>query len=139
MMIDPNFAPASARARPLQILYAEDVWELRELMRFFLHAEGHSLEAVVNGKEAAAMVAARPDHFDLLMTDHRMPVMSGIDLVRTVRSLGFTGKIVVISASVDALELEQYRALGVDEILDKPIAPSALTAAMAKLFPAIPR
>src|SRR3979490_3027121 len=90
----------SAATRPLRILYAEDMNALRELMSIAMTQEGHFIETVGNGSEALERLTQADAAFDLLITDHEMPRLNGLELVRQVRQLPYAGKIVVLSAEL---------------------------------------
>ena len=126
------------QARPLRILYAEDMRDLREIARMSLTREGHTLECAVNGAEALDKIMAAPGAIDLLLTDHHMPVMNGLALVAAVRGLNFPGKIIVFSSELNPRVGAEYLKLSVDCILQKPIFPSELRRVIADLFPADP-
>lgn len=130
---------ASAPAvRPLRILYAEDLRDLREIARVSLARDGHRVECVINGALALSHVVANPAGTDLLLTDHHMPVMNGLALVAAVRALAFPGKIIVFSSELSPAVTAEYHKLKVDCVLPKPIFPSELRAVIAGLFPAEP-
>lgn len=122
--------------RAVRILYAEDVRELRELARIVFSRDGHTVECVSDGSEALDLITADPHRFDLLVTDHHMPRMNGLDLVLHVRQTPFPGKIMVFSSELNPAIAGEYRKLGVDRILFKPVYPSFLRQAIAELFPA---
>ena len=56
-----------------------------------------------------------------------MPRMNGLELVRNVRKTAFAGRIIVFSSELSEDVNEQYRALGVDLILPKPIFPATFS------------
>ncbi len=85
-----------------------------------------------------ASFPATPDAFDLLLTDHHMPVMNGLELVTAVRSLPFFGKIIVFSSELSPAVAIEYRKFSVDLILQKPIFPSELRRVLAEMFPPVP-
>jgi CheY-like chemotaxis protein len=124
------------KARPLRILYAEDLRDLREVARMALTRDGHSIECVVDGSVALEKITAAPESVDLLITDHHMPVMNGLELVTAVRALGFPGKIVVFSSELSVAVADEYRRMAVDGFLPKPIFPSELRRVLAGMFPA---
>jgi CheY-like chemotaxis protein len=66
------------------ILVAEDENDLRELLRLALEGAGYSVRAAADG--AAALELARSDPPRLLVTDLRMPVMDGLDLIHALRA-----------------------------------------------------
>jgi two-component system chemotaxis response regulator CheY len=126
------------KTRALRIIYAEDLRDLREVARMSLTRDGHTIECVEDGTLALARITATPDAFDLLLTDHHMPLMTGLELVAAVRALPFPGKIIVFSSELSPAVSAEYRKLAVDLILPKPIFPSELRRVLAGMFPAAP-
>ena len=72
--------------------------------------------------------AAQP--FDIIITDHHMPRMNGLDLVRRLRMRKFAGKIIVLSASLTKENIRAYEELEVDMMLAKPFDVGELQLAM---------
>jgi two-component system chemotaxis response regulator CheY len=124
---------SSAPKRFLRILYADDVRELRELARLSFSRDGHGIECVVDGVAALSRIK-EDSSFDLVITDHHMPNMNGLELVRNLREVGFTGKIMVFSSELNPDVAVEYRKFNVDRILYKPVYPSALRFVLAELF-----
>lgn len=127
-------APVTAK-RFLRILYADDMPELREVARLSLSREGHGIECYADGAQGLARVTADPT-FDLVMTDHHMPNMNGLEFVQALRNLEFAGKIMVFSSELSVDVSREYNRLRVDRIIYKPVFPSMLRQAIAELFPA---
>ena len=73
---------------------------------------------------------------DLLITDHHMPNMNGMQLVRSVRDLPFHGKILIFCSELSPIVNHAYRQLDVDRILFKPVFPSELRRALVELYTA---
>src|SRR5688572_3570836 len=117
--------PTTTSKRFLRILYADDLRELRDVARISFSREGHGIECVDDGLIALNRVMA-DSGFDLVITDHHMPNMNGLELVKGLRKLGFAGKIMVFSSELDPRVGAEYRTLGVDRVLFKPVFPSAL-------------
>ena len=128
----------SPAVHPLRILYAEDLRQLREFMSIMLAKEGHLVETANDGLEALDWLAKAPAAFDLLITDHHMPRLNGLELVRRVRDLPYRGRIIVFSSELGELVHEGYRMLGVDLILPKPIFPITLRRILEQLFARVP-
>lgn len=120
------------------MLYADDMRELRELITHVLGRDGHLVETVPDGRLAWERLKAGPQIYDLLITDHHMPVMNGLELVRHVRDGGFRGKIVVFSSELSPLVQARYRAFGVDLVMSKPVFPPELRQTVRDLFTAPP-
>jgi DNA-binding response OmpR family regulator len=118
---------------PLNILLAEDERSVAFSISFALKADGHKIEIVSDGEEALAELTRKPGAFDLLITDHSMPRMNGVELVKRLRDTAFRGKIVVLSAHLSAENVAAYAALGVDMMIPKPFDVHLLRAAIREV------
>jgi len=107
-------------AHPLNILLAEDERPVAFSISFALKGDGHKIEIVSDGEEALSELKRKPDAFDVLITDHSMPRMNGIELVKRLRESGFRGRIAVLSAHLSEETRAAYLALGVDTMIPKP-------------------
>ena len=116
-------SPASADAAPVrvQVLYADDVRELRQLMRHALTVAGFAITCVPDGADAWAEIQRHPAQYHVLITDHHMPQMSGLELVRRLRQSDFAGRIIVISSELGESTDLAYHELNVDALLKKPV------------------
>ncbi len=104
----------------LRILTVEDETAVAQLLALVLCGPKCKVSAAGDGVEALAKIAAAAQPFDVVITDHKMPRMTGLDLVRRLRAQNFAGKIVVLSAFLDQENTRSYKALGVDLLLAKP-------------------
>jgi CheY-like chemotaxis protein len=109
----------------MRILLVEDEVDVR---RFFARAVGFiapgaEIVEAADGREALAQFEERA--FDLVLSDHKMPNMTGVELLRALRR-GSDVPFLLITAD-RAIEREAYAA-GVNELLIKPIGISALRA-----------
>ena len=104
----------------LNILLAEDERSVAFSISFALKADGHKIEIVSDGEEALSELTRKPGAFDVLITDHSMPRMNGVELVKRLHETAFRGKIVVLSAHLSAENRAAYFALGVDTMIPKP-------------------
>jgi two-component system chemotaxis response regulator CheY len=127
-------ASLPAPHKHLRVLYADDLPELRDVMRISLSRDGHGIECVADGQIALHRVTEDPT-FDLVITDHHMPNLNGMEFVRGLRALDYRGRVMVFSSELSAAVAAEYRTLAVDRILYKPVYPSALREVIAELFP----
>ncbi len=125
----PSTSHSSAR-KQLRVLCADDDEQLATMLEAALARAGYFVECVHDGQMAFERIAADLEFFDLLVTDHRMPRLTGLQLVERLRGAGFSGKIIVHSSHLPQGETTAYRALAVSEILFKPVALSELLAAV---------
>jgi CheY-like chemotaxis protein len=125
---------AARPARPLRVLYADDMKELRDLLKIVLGKEGHLVETVSDGTLAHELLVANPNAYDLLITDHHMVDMNGLELVQRVRELPYAGKILIFSSELSAEVTAAYHRLAVDQVIHKPVFPAALRKLIADMF-----
>ena len=100
---------------------------------FALKCDGHKVQVVADGGQALASVRVEPDAFNLLIPDHSMPGMTGVELVERFREISFCGKIIVRSAHLPAENRAAYEALTVDAMVSKPFDVHELRATVMRL------
>src|SRR5437763_16810020 len=82
----------------LRILTVEDEPAVTHMLALLLGGPGAKITNACDGWMALMKIGAAAEPFDVIITDHRMPRMNGLDLVRRLRVRQFTGKIIVLSA-----------------------------------------
>ena len=105
---------------PAKILVVEDNTDSRDMLTFWLKAEGFKVSCAENGKEALKLLAVeRPE---LIITDISMPVMDGIELIKKLREQPElkTIPVLVISAFRSGIVGEALQA-GADAATAKPL------------------
>ena len=131
----PSAAPEDDRisvasALGLRVLLAEDNSINTILARALLEREGCHVECAANGFEA--INAARSGGHDLILMDVRMPGMDGIQASRILRSEGYAGAIVALTADAFEDDRRACMAVGMDDFLTKPLEAGALRAVLAR-------
>jgi two-component system chemotaxis response regulator CheY len=126
-------ASQTSPRKSLRVLYADDMRELRQLLEIVLGRDGHKVESVHDGKLALEMLKRDLTSYDVVITDHHMPTISGLELVAELRAIKFPGRIIVFSSELSTEVDAAYRRHRVDHILPKPIFPSDLRAIFATL------
>ncbi|KIN79649.1 phosphate regulon transcriptional regulator PhoB [Sulfitobacter mediterraneus] len=111
-----------------QVLLVEDEPAQREVLAYNLEAEGLAVTQAQNGEEAMLLVAeAAPD---LVILDWMMPLMSGIEVCRQLKTRDDTRHIPVIMLSARSEEVDAVRGLetGADDYIIKPYSMRELMA-----------
>ncbi|MBN1852752.1 MAG: response regulator [Pirellulales bacterium] len=114
----------NTRAR---ILVAEDNPALAAVIEFNLRRAGCAVTRMRNGR--LALEAAMEEDFDLVVTDHQMPEMTGIELCERLRALPQYMDTPIIMLTAKGLELDMSNlgeTVGVSEYLSKPFSPAEL-------------
>jgi len=104
---------------PRRILLVEDDGAIRRINAQVLVRSGYQVAAAQDG--AAGWEALHANDFDLLITDHSMPGLSGLELVKKVRRARMTLPVILASGSLHTEELERHPWLQVAATLLKPI------------------
>jgi len=100
-------------------LVVDDNREFAENLAEILRDRGDEVLIAENGREAAALVGTR--RFDAVLTDMRMPLMGGADLVHEIRRVDPDAAAMVITAHVGDDALEAARKEGLLAVLPKPV------------------
>ena len=111
-----------------QILLVEDEPAQREILAYNLESEGFDVRRAENGEEAILLVAeALPD---LIILDWMMPLLSGIEVCRQLKTRDDTRNIPVIMLSARSEEVDTVRGLetGADDYAVKPYSMRELMA-----------
>ena len=114
----------------LRILTVEDEPAVTHMLALLLGGPGAKITNACDGWMALMKIGAAAEPFDVIITDHRMPRMNGLDLVRRLRVRQFTGKIIVLSAYLTKENIQAYEELEVDMMLAKPFDVGELQLAM---------
>ena len=112
-----------------QILVVDDHFEMLEFLRSMLELSNQDCEVLAVPSAEEGLLELRRSKFDLLITDIRLPGMSGFDLVRRVKSLGQEMPVIVITAYSSSQGKQEASDLGVYRYFQKPLdTDSVLTA-----------
>jgi CheY-like chemotaxis protein len=123
---------AAGHARAVSILHAEDGPEVSETVRELLEAEGWRVVVCPRG-DLALRELQGGEPFDLLIFDHMLPGIDGVELTRRAREIRGRSSTPVIMLTSSEVEREARRA-GVDVFLRKPEGVVSITEEAARLL-----
>ena len=101
------------------VLVAEDNQVNQKLIKMYLESIGFTVTIVNNGAEAVN--AAQQRTYDIIYMDMQMPILSGIDAVRTLRNNNYHGPIIMLTANAASEDRKLCVDAGSDDYLTKPI------------------
>jgi DNA-binding response OmpR family regulator len=106
--------------KPIRILVVDDEENILELMDAVLTREGFEVLQATNGIAALSLI--EKIEFDLIITDHEMPGMTGIEFFRLAKKLqsDMDGRFLFISGRLGGKEFHQLAAETRAGILFKP-------------------
>jgi CheY-like chemotaxis protein len=114
----------------VQVLLVEDNPINRKLARFMLTKAGYQLDIAENGKEAVEKYKSKPDKYDLVLMDIRMPEMDGREAVKKIRELERSRQSVtrvphipIIAITAESMKGDREKCLeaGMNDYISKPI------------------
>ena len=103
----------------MRILHLDDDPLQLEIVRNWLHSEGHEVVSVPQG--AQALEAIRTARFDLAVLDWSVPDISGEEVLRRVREQDANFPVMFATANEREQEVAHILALGADDYLVKPL------------------
>ncbi|MCF7919330.1 MAG: response regulator [Candidatus Cloacimonetes bacterium] len=104
---------------PIDVLLVEDEKLMRDSIAEIMKRRVNNVYIADNGKEGLELFHLhRPQ---IILTDIRMPVMSGLDMLKEIRRIDDSTKVIVISAHSETDYLQKAINLGVDGFLMKPV------------------
>jgi PAS domain S-box-containing protein len=133
----PEIEPISGSMPALNILLVEDNQINIQFIKTVLENLGHKVMTAENGK--VALDYLNTNVFDLVLMDIEMPVINGIDTLKTLRELEpLSGKhLTVIALTAYALmgDREKYLKMGFDGFLKKPFTTRELVNELIRVVP----
>ncbi|WP_419317213.1 ATP-binding protein [Caulobacter sp. ErkDOM-E] len=129
--VDLSDAPSLIpHTQPLRILVVDDHDINRRALRGMLEAFGAQVETADDAE--AALEAANVRVFDAILMDVRMPGVDGLEATRRLRASGLNRQtpVIAVSGAVSAQDIEACRSAGMKGMIEKPVVPSDLYAAL---------
>ena len=127
----------SFEAPMAEILVVDDNSMNRSVVKALLKQTKVGIDMAENGKQAVEMCDTKA--YDLVLMDHLMPVMDGVEAFRAIRSneLGpnYHTPIVILTANAVAGMKQTFLDEGFDGFLSKPIQGELLEATLMKYLP----
>ena len=110
-------APAAER-RPPRILVVDDERSMREMLQIVLRREGYEVLLAENGRAAIDLLEREP--VDILISDIKMPDLSGVDVLRAAKRIDKDILGIMITAFASTETAVEAMRLGACDYLSKP-------------------
>lgn len=119
-----------------KILVGEDSSIIINLTKNVLAFENYQMKAARNGKQVLELL--EKEDFDLILMDISMPVMDGVECLRQIRTHSDPAKsklpIIAISGNIRNYTPEEFRKLGFDDFIQKPLDYDKVLATVKKFL-----
>jgi DNA-binding response OmpR family regulator len=133
---------AIARPRsPARVVVAEDDAEMRRVVAESLRADGHSVLELGDGAQLLVRIARQyrvedpAESIDLIVSDLRMPVMTGLAILKGLRDAHCTTPVILMTAFGDESTRRAVKELGAI-LVDKPFKMADLRATVNAMLTA---
>ena len=104
----------------MKVLVVDDEYNLRTTIVKFLEIEGHVAVGACDGLDALGKI--NNDNFDIIMTDLKMPKMTGLQLLEKLNELGIRTPTIMMSAFGETRDAVNAMKLGAKDYLIKPLS-----------------
>jgi CheY-like chemotaxis protein len=98
------------------ILLVDDNRDGLLVRRLLLEELGYAVRVARNGEEG--LTSFQADHFDVVVTDYKMPRMNGVELIQQIRKIDPNARVILLSGFVEPLGLTEENT-GADVVIGK--------------------
>ncbi|MBM7636809.1 response regulator transcription factor [Streptococcus saliviloxodontae] len=115
----------------MKILLAEDEVQLSNVFKAAITHQGYDVDTAYNGQEAVDLAAKNP--YDVIIMDIMMPIKTGLEALREIRSTGNQTHVIMLTAMAEIDDRVTGLDAGADDYLTKPISLKELLARLRSL------
>ena len=116
-----------------RILVIDDEEEICQLTKSFLSKKNYLVLTATSEAEAIELIKKEQPHLALL--DMRLGDTSGLDVLRKIKEIDKTIKVIMITALEDEESVRQAKSLGAEDYITKPFSASYLIDLLSKKIP----
>ncbi len=116
------------------ILFVDDEEALVELGQEFLATLGYDVICRTSSREALALFRLDPSRFDLVITDHTMPDMTGVQLAKDMLAVRPDIPIILASGFSHDANADKAREAGIKAFVTKPLTKKEIARTVRKLL-----
>ncbi len=115
------------RAEPLpggrgKVLVVDDEKQIVDMMKEMLEVMGYEAIPSYSSPEALNVFNAKPDHFDMVITDLTMPQMTGIDLAMEILKIRADTPVILCTGFSHTVDQKSMKQSGIRDFLLKPVS-----------------
>jgi CheY-like chemotaxis protein len=130
----PSQSRIAPRGKGERILLVEDESALAQVGARRLVRLGYQVATETDSARALEMLRARPEDFDLLITDYSMPRLNGVQLAQALRGVAPKLPIILITGNLEGLSPAEMASAGVGLVVPKPATVQQLGEAVRTLL-----
>jgi two-component system, NtrC family, response regulator PilR len=120
MSVSPAITREDTTSAGLRVLIVDDEQSMRDMLRIVLRREGYDVSVARDGREAIEILRNHP--MDLLLSDIRMPEVSGVDVLRAAKDLNRDIIAIMMTAFASTDTAVEALRLGANDYFTKPFS-----------------
>jgi CheY-like chemotaxis protein len=120
--------------RKASILFVDDEEAVGNMIRAMLRRLGYRARAETDGRKAVAFCARYPERFDLVILDHLMPGLKGIEIARLLLFIRPDLPVVILTAYREMVFIDEPKETNIRAVLSKPITHGELATALNEIL-----
>ncbi len=116
-----------------RVLVIDDEVDITDMLSIGLERLGYEVAALDDPAEAVEIVAEAPELWDVVVTDHLMPNINGLELGAKLKGLRADLIVILCTGLNDGTIEERSKLRGIDAFFPKPVEPEQIAAAICRL------
>ena len=116
-----------------RIIIIDDETSISTAMQHILTSLGYKVTAYTDSRKGLAAIHNNSHNYDIVITDHSMPQITGLDIAKDLKQSGINIPVILISGYLGKDMEMVAREIGISEILIKPISTYQLTDAIQRV------
>ena len=129
-----SITPAEIQGGSERILFVDDEDAIVEWGRSALERLGYKVTVASDGREALTLFSADPSLFDLIITDHAMPQIAGLQLCSSLFAVRRDIPIILCTGFNNDMSSKMLKDAGIKEVLVKPLGKQILAATVRRVL-----
>ena len=117
-----------------KVLVIDDTKNIRMLLTTCLELKGYKVLTADSGKSAIDTLKVEKNSIDIIFLDIRMPEMSGTEVLKIIRDMGFNCPVIIMTAFATVKNAVDCTKLGAAAYLQKPFSPDRVTSVLEEIF-----
>ena len=118
-------------SNPIHVLRVDDDTSNLRILSRVLRRAGFLVTTAENGLEALDLIQEFPRRFSAVVTDHNMPVMTGLELISELLKMPVRARIILSSATIHESTLALFEHREAIQVVAKPVDTNLLVAAIS--------
>lgn len=116
------------------ILLIDDEEIILSSLKKTLERSGYGVVAVEDGLKAVEIFSKIPDEFDLVITDLKMPKITGVEAARRINGIRSDIPVILCTGVGEFIDKKQIKTIGIKELLLKPTSTSELKSTIQRVL-----